>query len=113
MHFTSTVLNPVFSVFGVTAELIDRNGKAFTVTAIDATKGLELTEGTIGVTTVLPVAKVRAAQLAEVGAVLSELDGGALRLNGQRWMIDHIREMPTSFGALDGSVWLILAAEAA
>lgn len=111
MQYDDLLFAPIFNIHGVSAELLDRNGKAFPVTAIDRTKGVEITEGKVGVATVRPVAAVRASELAALEVQLSELDGGALRLNGLRWKIDYPMERPTPNGATDGEVWLILSAE--
>jgi hypothetical protein len=109
MDFDSLVNGPIFDVFGRTAELLDRNGNSYTATVLDRTKGVEITEGQVGVTSIRPIAAMRASDLVALGLPHSELDGGALRFGEGRWHIDYIMERPSPFGAADGQVWLILS----
>jgi len=113
MDFNSMVLGPLHAVFGVDASLVTAGGAAHALTAIDRTRGIEVTEGAIGVASVRPAAGVRAADLVTLGIDLDDLDGGSITLNGATWSIDYHIERPTPFGAEDGQVFLILTAGAA
>jgi len=111
MQMDALVNGPIFDIYGVAAELLDRNGNSYAVTALDRTRGVEITEGQVGITSVRPIAALRASDLAALGIAHVELDGGALRLNGGRWRVDYIMERPSPFGPADGQVWLILSRE--
>lgn len=109
MQLDVLVNGPIFDIYGVPAELLDRNGNSFDVIALDRTRGVEITEGQVGVTSIRPIAALRASDLVALGVPHAELDGGALRLNGGSWRVDYIMERPSPFGAADGQVWLILS----
>lgn len=108
--FDQVLFGPLYATWGVAAVLTPQGGSASNVTAIDKTRGVQITDLNIGVMTVRPVASLRASELAAAGIEPSDLDGGNITLNGGTWIIDTHLEKPTPAGIGDGEVWLILQA---
>lgn len=102
------VYGPLYDVLGVPAVLTPNGGIATDVSAIDKTRGAEITDLNIDVMSVRPVAALRASELAAEGVALDDLDDGTITLNGTTWTIDAHLEKPSISG--DGEVWLILIA---
>jgi len=108
MDFTTIILDPVFATMGVDATLAPASGGSHALRAIDKTRGQEIESFQVGSASVLPVARLRAKDLADLSVAISDLGGGSITLNGQTWTIDYPIERPSPFGAADGAVDLVL-----
>jgi hypothetical protein len=114
LNFADLLYRRTLAVFGVPAILTlppvgEDDPVTATVTAIDRTAGVEVTDGSIGVQTIRPAVDVRRADLDAAGVALAALDGATLQVNGASWQVAGIMEKPTPFGATDGLVtlWLV------
>ena len=116
MTIWSDMLDRIYeSEIGVSATLTAGTGTGATglsVTAIDKTSGLEISDEE-NLQTIRPAASVRMAELTAAGIVHSELDGGSLAISGKTWRIHSHFLTPTPDGELKGQVVLLLMDESA
>jgi hypothetical protein len=103
--------DPIYSVLGVEAIVSSSGGQSATVTAIDKTNGVSITDARTFIDTIRPVAVVRAAELTQNSIEVSDLPEGAIDINGQSWRIKSFRLKPAPTGSSDGEVELILLSE--
>lgn len=99
------VYGPIFRIKSVAAVLTPRGGDPFDIKALDDTEGAEVE----GAETLMPVARVRFADLASQGVDTTDLDDGTITLNGRDWVIERCREEPTPSGQAYGMVMLVLS----
>jgi len=105
--WSDILLGPCYDEFARPAVLTLVAG-AFDIAAIDDTAGVLLPAGGIGIETLSPVARVRAADLLGLGVTMAQLDNQALALNGKNWTITAHRMKPSPSGESDGEVILLL-----
>jgi hypothetical protein len=96
-----------YDEFGTLAVLTLEAGIFPDVRAIDETAGIT-TGGAVQVETELPGARLIARDLAELGILPSQLDGGDITLNGRTWEIESHQVQSTVGGQYDGEVHLTL-----
>jgi hypothetical protein len=99
--------DPIYSTFGVAAELDVGTPAAAAVTVIDKTVDAK-TGQWLELQTVRPVAAVRATELLAAGATFDELDGGQIAFNSKTYRIESHRLKPSPYGEAMGEVYLIL-----
>src|SRR4051812_34729680 len=98
------VYKPIFRLQAVEAILAPRVGAAIAILALDDTEGIELE----GAETLVPVVRVRYADLAAAAIAIEDLDKGTITLNGRAWEIDSAGEAQTPSGLAQGMVMLKL-----
>jgi hypothetical protein len=105
-NYASLVYGPIFRIKAVPAQLTPRGGSPIDIKALDDTAGVEVE----GAETLLPVVHVRYADLAANSIATTDLDDGAIAINGRTWSINRAREEPTPSGLAQGMVMLVLGA---
>lgn len=108
-------LDEIYADFGVSATLTAGTGTGATglsVTAIDKTEGLTLTDQN-GLQTIRPAACVRMSELTAAGIAHADLETGSLALPAKTWRIHSHMLRPTPDGELKGEVILFLMDETA
>jgi hypothetical protein len=101
---------PVYAALGVNAILVSAGGATVSLSVIDGTSGIVLTDK-VGVETVRPIAYVRNTELASNGISSSDLPDSELTLNGSTWRVKASRPRPSPNGESDGETMLILLSE--
>ncbi len=96
------------SPIGVSATIASSGGQSATVTVIDKTSGVIITDARTQIDTILPVAVVRARELEANAISVSDLSEGEITFNGATWRIRSYRLAPSPQGEIDGEVRLIL-----
>lgn len=117
INFASLLYSRSLSVFGSPAVItippaVDASPVVVTITGIDRTAGVEVTDHSIGVRVIRPAVDVRRTDLDAAGLSLSALDGASLTINGTNWTVAGVMENPTPFGPSDGTVSLLLVGNA-
>ena len=108
MDYQALLYNPVYSVLAVDAVLhMSTPLGDVPLTVIDKTAGVTLNQA-VDVQTVLPVATVRAPELAAAGVDLADIDGKTLTLNGKDWRVASLETKPSPNGEGDGEIFLVL-----
>jgi len=113
INFADLLYSRSLAVFGVPVSLTfppvdEAEAVVVTITGIDRTAGVEITDQSVGVQTVRPVVDVRRADLDAASVALDSLDGASLEINNTTWVINGMLENPTPFGPSDGLVSLLL-----
>lgn len=110
MNFTSLLLDPLYTSFGVEATIWPASyGTPVTVTVIDKTGGVEVASASMAeVSTIRPAAMVRAAEIASALIAREDLRRAELCMNGKKWRIESSLPRPTPNGESDGELMLLL-----
>ena len=110
MDFQSVLLDPIYLIQGVEAELTipASPSPTYTLTVIDKTGGIDLGDGDVNVQTLVPAAIVRSVEMTTVGLDKSQLRGSRIEFNGSTWDITSYRPKPTLNGEADGEYYLLL-----
>ena len=109
MDLDDLLYRPLYNIFGVEAVIRCLYGASFTLTVIDRTSGVEVTEGSgIDVKTIRPAAVLRMRQLTELGLSREDLEDAALDLNGKLWRVKATMPKPAPTGEADGELYLFL-----
>lgn len=85
-----------------------------TLRAIDKSSGVELEANERGsrqvaVSSLRPVAQIRASDLADAGLDRDAIRKASLTMNGRTWRVERTIPRPTLQGADDGQLWLVLS----
>lgn len=111
MWNASLLLDPQYAIHGTDATLIPRVGptQSVPVRVIDKTAGIETAPfgSQLDMSSILPGATVRLAELMSLKVDPANLDDGQLLLHGKTWLIKTCRYRPTPDGS--GEVTLILS----
>jgi len=111
IDYASLLYGPVFDVLGVeavlTLDLTDAEPVALTV--YDGTSGVEIGDPAL-VSTIRPVADVRATELAENSLSVAQLRHATLAFNGKSWTVMNHQYTAAPTGEGQGLVRLILEA---
>lgn len=86
-----------------------KSGASMTLRLIDATKGIEVGDGMVTLSTVEPAAMVRKAELTSNDIRASDLINSEFTLNDAAWRVESTQPRPTVHGAEYGEVVLLLA----
>lgn len=108
--YQAQLYDPIYDAIGVSAELTSSAGATATVTVIDKTTGIAVADKAM-IETVLPVAVVRAVELASAGITREDLKDGTVTFNGASWRVKSTRPKPSPKGEADGEIMLILLSE--
>jgi hypothetical protein len=114
MDWDAVLLVPLYASLGVPATLTVATLTALVpVTALDDTKGIEITQGKSGLLTIKPVCSLRMRELATFGLVPSNLIGGTISLrpgtpDQADWHIESHLPKPNPSGETAGETQLIL-----
>lgn len=113
LDFQALLYDPIYSVLGVSADLQPGSGEVETVgiTVIDKTQGALVTESRIGVQSIKPAARVRAAEIISNGLTAANLAGGTIQFNSKTWRIESVQPQPSPKGEADGEILLVLTEE--
>jgi hypothetical protein len=111
MEYRDTLFGPLYATWGRPARLVLDTGQ-FDITAIDLTAGQSIA-GIVDVETTGPSAVVLAGDLADLGVLTVQLEGGSVILYAdtaaaRSWAIRATRARPSPFGPLDGETILLL-----
>lgn len=82
-----------------------------TLTVVDRTEGVGITDARTQIETVRPVCFVRARELATRGIAVADLPEALISFNGNIWRVKAYRVIPSPYGESDGQVMLILLSE--
>jgi hypothetical protein len=103
IDWNSALYDPLYSNFGVEAELAGE-----TVTVIDMTAGVEIDAGNALLPTIKPAAMVRAAELTTAGLTAENLPDAILLLNSNEWTVKNVHPKPGPEGKGSGEYLLVL-----
>lgn len=109
-NYSGLLYGPIFRIQSVAAHLAPRVGTAIDLRALDDTAGIEIE----GAEVLLPVIRVRAADLAAAAITIDNLDKGTIALTDPvtaevtTWKIDAARVEPTPSGRSQGLIMLML-----
>lgn len=99
-----------YQLWGETVSLRNpRTAATFSLRMIDNTRGVEVGDGMVTMSTVEPAAMIRKADLTEQDIRASDLIGCCFTLNGASWRVQSTQPRPTVHGAECGEVVLLLA----
>jgi hypothetical protein len=104
MSIGDLVLGPNYQTFGRPATLTVA-GTDYAVTVIDRTRGARVLDG---VETLVPLALVRATELAGLGLALGQLDEALLTIDSTAWRVRSAEPMPAPDGEAAGEYQLAL-----
>lgn len=85
------------------------SGDEVTLRMIDATRGVDIGDNMITMSTVEPAAMVRKSELTAADLRASDLIGMPFTLNGSSWRVQSTQPRPTVHGAEYGEIVLLLA----
>jgi hypothetical protein len=104
------MLDPIYTAFGVPATVWPASyGTPVTVTVIDKTSGVEVSNASMSeVSTIRPAALVRASEVATALIAREDLRRAELCMNGKKWRIESSTPKPTPNGESDGELMLLL-----
>ncbi|MBX9757211.1 MAG: hypothetical protein K2Y29_00430 [Beijerinckiaceae bacterium] len=110
----SNLLAPLYRVYAVDVTLTPAStgAAAVTLSAIDKTRGVEVSLGrdaSIAIPTMRPAAQIRATDLADAGLTRDDLRDATLVMNGKTWRVNRSMPKPTTQGEAEGQLWLILS----
>lgn len=100
--------DPIYADIGVDA-VFTLSGFHDPISArlVDKTAGVALPGG-VEVETVVPLARVRAYELAGKGVIMEDLDGGTVAFSGKSWRIESTMPKPSPSGEGNGEIQLTL-----
>lgn len=113
IDWKSLLYAPVYDIIGVDAVITPAtNASAVTLTALDKTAGIEVSDGSgIDVGTVRPAAVIRKQEMLDAGLTPSDLEDANLCMNGKDWRVKSWFPRPSPTGEADGEIYLILIEE--
>lgn len=85
------------------------DGREVTLKMIDATRGVEIGDGLVTMSTVEPAAMVRKSEMTAAELRASDLIGMCFSLNDAHWRVQSTQPRPTVHGAEYGEIVLLLA----
>lgn len=108
VDFDALMLGPIYGSLGVPGVITLPDSRAFNVTVIDKSAGIEVgTNATVP--TVAPAAAVRYSELNSIGLSLDDIVDATLAMNGFTWTIIDMKKNPNPTGEKAGDVFLILS----
>ena len=111
LEYQALLFNPIYYDLAVPATLTTTWGSSLSVSVIDHTAGVTLTDR-MSVESIRPVVRVRGTELTQNAIQVADLPNSQITVNGQSWRIKATRTMPAPTGELVGEVMLILLSEA-
>ena len=103
------IFDDLYGTFGVDLAFASpRDGSEVTLRAIDRTAGVELIDNKTMLGTIRPVAALRAASLAGLGLLASDMIGVIVTLSGASWRVKATEPKPGPYGESSGEVYLVL-----
>lgn len=110
IDWDAVLLGPVYEAMAVTGTITPlTSASSASVAMIDATHGAEIPGKTgFEVSTVKPVAYVRASVLAAASLTRADLRGAAVALNGKTYRVESSEPRPLPDGEDHGELMLIL-----
>lgn len=106
--YTHVLLDPIYTMFGVTITFVLTNDDIIELVGIDKSGGVEVSTGAIDVPTVQPACIVRMADLIELGYAPENLIDAILDLNGVSWRVVSYFPKPSPRGEADGELYIVL-----
>jgi hypothetical protein len=110
IDYQAVLFNPVYDALSVPASLISSVGATASLSVIDKTAGVALSDR-MNVESIRPVVRVRTAELVRNGIDVTDLPNSEISFNGASWRIKAYRQMPAPTGEMTGETMLILLSE--
>ena len=110
IDYQTVLYDPIYEALGVPATLISAGGATASISVIDKTTGVALSDR-MNVESIRPVARVRTAELVSAGIAAGDLPESQLSFNGATWRVKAARLMPAPTGQTTGETMLILLSE--